>query len=52
MFIQIELRRTVHRPAFLRLGDWWPAALVGLVALLGSLPDAHAVTLFVPLLGQ
>ncbi len=45
MFLQIELQRTVHRPVYLRLGDWWPAALVGLVALLGGLPDANAGTL-------
>lgn len=45
MYLQIESQRTFHRPAYIRLADWWPAALVGLVALLGSLPDANATTL-------
>jgi hypothetical protein len=27
------------------LADWWPAALIGLVALLGALPDGNAQTL-------
>lgn len=45
MHLQIESPRTFHRPAYSRLAEWWPAALVGLVALLGSLPDANAATL-------
>ncbi len=28
-----------------RLADWWPAALIGLLALLGSIPDSNAATL-------
>jgi hypothetical protein len=28
------------------LTDWWPAALVGLAALLGALPEGHAEILF------
>ena len=45
MYLQIESQRTFRRPAFSRFADWWPAALVGLVALLSSLPDANAQTL-------
>ncbi len=25
--------------------DWWPAALIGLLALLGATPDSNAQTL-------
>jgi len=25
--------------------DWWPAALIGLLALLGAAPDSNAQTL-------
>ncbi len=28
-----------------RLADWWPAALIGLLAVLGSIPDGNAATL-------
>jgi hypothetical protein len=28
-----------------RLGDWWPAALIGLLALLSGAPDSNAQTL-------
>ena len=45
MYLHIESHRTFHRPTYSRLADWWPAALVGLVALLGSLPDANAQSL-------
>ena len=50
MYLQLESQRTFDRPAlyrgsFARFADWWPAALVGLVALLGSLPDANAQSL-------
>ena len=45
MYLQIESQRTFHRPAYSRLAEWWPAALIGLVALLSGLPDANAGTL-------
>jgi hypothetical protein len=45
MHIQIDSQRTFHRPGFSRLAEWWPAALIGLLALLGSLPDANAAML-------
>jgi hypothetical protein len=28
-----------------RLADWWPAALIGLLALLSGTPDSNAQTL-------
>jgi hypothetical protein len=43
MYLQIEPQRTFQRTAFVRFAEWWPAALIGLVALLGSLPDANAM---------
>ena len=45
MLIQVHSYRTSRREALSRLADWWPAALIGLVALLGALPDANAQTL-------
>jgi len=44
MFLQVQSPRT-PRDAFSRLAEWWPAALLGLAALLGSLPDGNAQTL-------
>jgi hypothetical protein len=44
MFIQVQSQQT-SRDALSRLADWWPAALIGLVALLGALPDSNAQTL-------
>ena len=45
MYLPIESQRTFHRQAYSRLAEWWPAALIGLVALLSGLPDANAATL-------
>jgi hypothetical protein len=45
MYLQIESQRTFHRSAYSRLAEWWPAALIGLVALMSGLPDANAGTL-------
>ena len=45
MFLQLHSQRAPQRDAFSRLADWWPAALIGLVALLGALPDSNAQTL-------
>ena len=44
MFIQLHSQRARQRDSFSRLADWWPAALIGLVALLGALPDSNAQT--------
>jgi len=45
MYLQIDSPRTFQRSALSRFADWWPAALIGLVAVLGSLPDANAQSL-------
>jgi hypothetical protein len=45
MFLQLHSQRARQRDPFSRLADWWPAALIGLVALLGALPDSNAQTL-------
>jgi hypothetical protein len=45
MFIQLHSQQARQRDAFSRLADWWPAVLIGLVALLGALPDGNAQTL-------
>jgi hypothetical protein len=45
MFARFPL--AAHRPdnRFNRLAEWWPAALLGLVALLSATPDGNAQTL-------
>ena len=45
MFLQVHSQRAHQRDSLSRLADWWPAALIGLVALLGALPDSNAQTL-------
>ena len=45
MYLQIDSSKPVPRASLSRLAEWWPAALIGLVALLGSLPDANAQSL-------
>jgi len=42
MFLQIDSSHTPQRAALSRLAEWWPAALLGLVALLGAIPDSNA----------
>jgi hypothetical protein len=37
--------QTFQRASLARLAEWWPAALIGLVALLGNLPEGNAQTL-------
>ena len=34
-----------HYTGLNRLAEWWPAALIGLLALLGGIPDSNAQTL-------
>ena len=45
MFARFPLhaQRPVDRLS--RLADWWPAALIGLLALLAGTPDSNAQTL-------
>jgi hypothetical protein len=45
MYLQIQSQKTFHLAPLARLAEWWPAALIGLVALLGSLPEGNAQTL-------
>lgn len=34
-----------RRQPLARFAEWWPAALIGLVALLGAVPESNAQTL-------
>jgi hypothetical protein len=45
MFAGFPLQAEHSHVRFIRFADWWPAALVGLVALLGASPDSNAQTL-------
>jgi hypothetical protein len=48
MFAQFPLHPTAAkaRPEWSsRLAEWWPAALIGLLALISGTPDSHAQTL-------
>jgi hypothetical protein len=46
MFARFPLQASSSRDTGLsRLAEWWPAALIGLLALLGGIPDSNAQTL-------
>ena len=45
MFLQVHSQRAHQRDSLSRLADWWPAALIGLLALMGAAPDSKAQTL-------
>jgi hypothetical protein len=45
MFARFPLHATRSNDRYLRLADWWPAALVGLLALMGAVPESNAQTL-------
>jgi hypothetical protein len=45
MFARFPLSATPSNNRYMRLADWWPAALIGLLALMGSVPDSKAQTL-------
>ncbi|UYN97309.1 MAG: hypothetical protein KIT25_10390 [Enhydrobacter sp.] len=45
MFARFPLQASKLQDRLSRLAEWWPAALVGLVALLGAVPDGNARTL-------
>lgn len=45
MFARFPLSATPSNDRFMRLADWWPAALIGLLALMGVAPDSKAQTL-------
>ena len=45
MFAHFPLQAGRPNVRFIRFADWWPAALVGLVALMGAAPESNAQTL-------
>lgn len=45
MFARFPLEAGRPHLRVVRLADWWPAAFVGLLALLGAAPDTSATTL-------
>ncbi len=45
MYLQLETPRAFQQTPLCRLAEWWPAALLGILALLGGLPEANAQTL-------
>jgi hypothetical protein len=45
MFARFPLHATRPNDRFMRLADWWPAALIGLLALMGAVPDSNAQTI-------
>lgn len=45
MFARFPLQASRTQDRLSRLAEWWPAALIGLVALLGAVPDGNAQTL-------
>ena len=45
MFARFPLPATPSNTRSMRLADWWPAALIGLMALLSAAPESNAQTL-------
>ena len=46
MYYQLESTpRALQNVLFSHLAEWWPAALLGILALMGGLPDANAATI-------
>ncbi len=45
MFARFPLHAERPRDHLSRLADWWPAALIGLLALIAGIPDSNAQTL-------
>ena len=45
MLARFPLQASEPTERLSRLADWWPAALIGLLALLGDIPDGNAATL-------
>jgi hypothetical protein len=45
MFARFPLQASAQNDRFSRLADWWPAAIIGLLALMGAVPDGNAQTL-------
>jgi len=45
MFARFPLHASQPNDRLSRLSDWWPAALVGILALLSAVPESNAQTL-------
>lgn len=45
MLARFPLQASDQTERLSRLADWWPAAILGLLALLGGMPDGNAQTL-------
>ncbi len=45
MLAHFPLQPSAPSERLSRLADWWPAAIIGLLALLGAVPDGNAQTL-------
>jgi hypothetical protein len=45
MLARFPLHAIQPNDRHMRLADWWPAALIGLLALLGAVPESNAQSL-------
>ena len=45
MLARFPLQASTPNERLSRLADWWPAAIIGLLALLGAVPDSNAQTI-------
>lgn len=45
MFARFPLQASRSNDRLSRLADWWPAALVGILALISAAPESNAQTL-------
>ena len=45
MFARFPLQASPPNDRLSRLADWWPAALIGILALLSAAPESNAQTL-------
>jgi hypothetical protein len=45
MLARFPLQASAPIERLSRLADWWPAAVIGLLALLSAAPDSNAQTL-------
>ena len=51
MFISAQSQQPfARRDGIVRFAEWWPAALIGLLALVGAAPDSSAQTILQGLL--
>jgi hypothetical protein len=45
MLARFSLNAARSNDRHMQLADWWPAALIGLLALMGAIPESNAQTL-------